>query len=190
MKQTEERVILVDEGDEVVGSAGKLEAHQRGELHRAFSVFLFNEAGEVLLQRRAAVKYHGGGLWSNSCCGHPRPGETTAAAARRRLREEMAIDSPLERVFAFTYRAEVAAGLTEHEIDHVFVGRVAGDPEPDPAEVDEWRWVSLQDVQRELIQDAQRFTPWFARALEGLLTRRGAAPEGGIAGDRPPGPTD
>lgn len=177
MDHTEERVILVDEDDEAIGTAGKLEAHERGDLHRAFSVFILNAAGEILLQRRAAVKYHGGGLWSNSCCGHPRPGEATSTAARRRLREEMAIDCPLEAVFAFTYRAEMPGGLTEHEIDHVFVGSRQGDPQPDPAEVDAWRWATIEDIRAELAADASRFTPWFPPALDGLLQRRGPSGE-------------
>lgn len=177
MDHTEERVILVDEDDEAIGTAGKMEAHERGDLHRAFSVFILNAAGEILLQRRAAVKYHGGGLWTNSCCGHPRPGEATSAAARRRLREEMAIDCPLEPVFAFTYRAEMPGGLTEHEIDHVFVGSWQGDPQPDPAEVDAWRWAAVEDIRAELAADASRFTPWFPHALDGLLQRRGPSGE-------------
>ncbi len=167
--QREERVILVDAEDEVIGTAGKLEAHERGVLHRAFSVFVVNEAGEVLLQRRAAIKYHGGGLWSNSCCGHPRPGEATGVAARRRLREEMSIDCPLEPVFSFTYRADMASGLIEHEIDHVFVGRSSRDPLPDPAEVEAWRWASPDRILNELAEEPSRFTPWFGRALQGLL---------------------
>lgn len=173
MSQTEERVILVDEDDEAIGTAGKLEAHERGALHRAFSVFVINSRGDILLQRRAPVKYHCGGLWSNSCCGHPRPGDSIGAAARRRLREEMSIDCPLQSVFAFTYRAEVAGGLTEHEIDHVFVGRTDEDPDPDPAEVDAWRWVSVGEIRTELEEAPALFTPWFAPALEGLLAHRG-----------------
>lgn len=187
MDQTEERVILVDEGDAPIGTAGKLEAHERGVLHRAFSVFLFNSAGEVLLQRRAAGKYHGGGLWSNSCCGHPRPGEATDAAARRRLREEMAIDTPLERVYAFTYRAEMGDGLTEHEIDHVFTGRTEGDPHPDPDEVAAWRWSSVAQIHAELERDPTSFTPWFPQALGGLLARDEAA---GGGARRPPSATN
>lgn len=181
MNWTEERVILVDEHDAAIGTAGKMEAHERGDLHRAFSVFIVNSAGEILLQRRAAVKYHGGGLWSNSCCGHPRPGEATSAAARRRLREEMAMDCPLERVFAFTYRAEMPGGLTEHEIDHVFVGRLQDDPRPDPTEVAAWRWAPVEEIRAELEADPSRYTPWFPHALEGLLESRGIPADSGQA---------
>ena len=173
---TEERVILVDAEDAPIGTAGKLEAHERGALHRAFSVFVLNDAGEILLQRRAAMKYHGGGLWSNSCCGHPRPGEATAAAARRRLWEEMSIDCPLDPVFSFTYRAEMPGGLTEHEIDHVFVGRASLDPEPDPAEVEAWRWASPDQILAQLAEDPALYTPWFAEALRGLLASANAGP--------------
>src|SRR5690606_12816732 len=141
-----ERVILVNTADVPIGTAGKLEAHERGALHRAFSVFVVNSRGEILLQRRAAEKYHGGGLWSNSCCGHPRPGEATGEAARRRLGEEMGVDSTLERVFSFTYRAEMASGLTEHEIDHVYIGSLEEDPRPDPAEVEAWRWAAPDQI--------------------------------------------
>jgi isopentenyl-diphosphate Delta-isomerase len=172
--RTEERVILVDAEDEAIGTAGKLEAHERGELHRAFSIFVLNEAGEILLQRRAAVKYHGAGLWSNSCCGHPRPGEATDAAARRRLREELAIDCAVDRVFSFTYRAEMPGGLTEHEIDHVFIGRTERNPDPDPAEVEAWRWASAEQILAELADDPSLYTPWFAEALRGLLVSSGS----------------
>lgn len=169
MNEREEQVILVDAADEPIGAAGKMEVHQKGELHRAFSVFAVNERGEILLQRRAAEKYHCGGLWSNSCCGHPRPGEATEAAARRRLREELGIQAPLERVFAFTYRAEMPGGLTEHEIDHVFFGQVEEDPEPDPREVEAWRWASARDIREELDSRPDSYTPWFRPAFEGFM---------------------
>jgi len=136
-----ERVVLVDERDREVGTAPKLAAHEDGALHRAFSVFVLNGHGELLLQRRADTKYHSAGLWTNTCCGHPRPGEPVAAAARRRLREEMGFDCEPAPAGTFVYRAEVG-GLVEHEYDHVFVGRHETDPLPDPAEVSEWRWQS------------------------------------------------
>lgn len=171
MTDSEERVILVDPDDAEIGTEEKLRAHERGVLHRAFSVFLLNRCGEILLQRRADGKYHGAGLWSNSACGHPRPGENTPAAARRRLEEEMGIDAQLEHLFSFTYRAEMGSGLTEHEIDHVFRGHVDVDPEPDPAEVADWRWVSPEEILREMRTAPERYTPWFAEALAGLLER-------------------
>lgn len=166
----EERVVLVDENDRPRGSAGKLEAHLSGELHRAVSVLVFNGRGEILLQRRAAEKYHSAGLWSNTCCGHPRPGERTIAAARRRLQEEMGIDCPLTRAFGFRYRAALAGGLSEHEYDHVFIGRYDGDPSPDPSEVGAWRWVGLDAVRRDIARAADRYTRWFPLVLDRLET--------------------
>ena len=171
----EERVVLVDERDVEIGTEEKLRAHRDAALHRAVSVFLFDGRGAVLLQRRAAGKYHSGGLWSNACCGHPRPGESAAAAAHRRLREEMGIDCPLAPVFAFTYRAELGGGLVEHEFDHVFVGRCvaepAPDPTPDPAEVEGWRWADVEQVRADLAARPDRYTAWFRTALEELLAR-------------------
>lgn len=159
-----ERVILVDARDVPVGEAEKLEAHRRGALHRAFSVFLLDRAGRVLLQRRAASKYHSGSLWSNTCCGHPRPGEGAAAAAARRLQEEMGVQCPLEPAGAFVYRAQLGE-LVEHEYDHVFVGRFDGSPEPDPAEVAEWRWETRGELQADLAAHPERYTVWLAKAL-------------------------
>lgn len=169
---SEERVVLVDERDVEIGTEEKLRAHRDAALHRAVSVFVFDGSGAVLLQRRAAGKYHSGGLWSNACCGHPRPGETPADAAHRRLREEMGIDCPLAPVFTFTYRAELDAGLVEHELDHVFVGRYDADPAPDPGEVEAWRWVDVELVRSELAARPDCFTAWFRTAFEELLARR------------------
>ena len=166
-----ERVILVDHRDVAVGTAGKLAAHRAGLLHRAFSVFVLNPAGEMLLQRRASGKYHSGGLWSNACCGHPRPGEDVAAAAGRRLGEELGFGCALRTAGSFRYRAELGAGLTEHEIDHLFVGLWDGRPDPDPAEVSDWRWAALPGIRRELDATPDRFTAWFRAALEALEGR-------------------
>jgi isopentenyl-diphosphate delta-isomerase type 1 len=162
---TEERVILVDEDDRELGTREKLDAHRRPALHRAFSVFVLNQRGELLLQRRAAGKYHSPGLWTNSACGHPRPGEATAAAARRRLREEMGLDCEMHPVGRFIYRAELGSGLTEHELDHVFVARCGGDPLPDPDEVGDWRWVTLAELRDWLRREPESFTAWFRPAL-------------------------
>ncbi len=169
-----ERVVLVDRGDVPRGTAEKLQAHEEGWLHRAFSVFIVNERGQLLLQRRARRKYHSGGRWSNACCGHPRPGETTGQAAHRRLREEMGFDCPLASAGWFLYHADVGRGLVEHELDHVFVGRWSGEPAPDPAEVDGWRWVSRPRLERELEADPDAFTVWLPLALA-LLDDEGAA---------------
>ncbi|MFG0286286.1 MAG: isopentenyl-diphosphate Delta-isomerase [Phycisphaerales bacterium JB039] len=162
-----ERVVLVDELDREIGQAEKLEAHRDGgRLHRAFSVFLFDGHGRTLLQRRAEGKYHFGGLWTNTCCGHPRPGETPLAGATRRLREEMGIEAPLSPIGRFLYRAaDERSGLVEHELDHVFTGRFDGDPAPDPSEASGWRWVTLAELDAELRARPDRFTPWFALAL-------------------------
>lgn len=167
----EEQVVLVDSRDNEVGTAPKLQAHQEARLHRAISVFLFNDAGELLLQRRAAGKYHSPGLWSNACCTHPRPGEKPHRAALRRLEEEMGMQTPLDYRFSFLYKAQLAEDLWEHELDHVFVGTTGETPVPDPEEVQDWRWVSLPDLDREMAMDPGRFSVWFPIALEKLRER-------------------
>ncbi len=164
---TDEQVILVDERDREVGAGEKLRAHRDGALHRAFSVFVFDGAGRLLLQKRARGKYHSGGLWSNTACGHPRPGEPTDAAARRRLREEMGFDCELREVFDFIYRAELDGALVEHEYDHVFVGTHDAAPAPDPTEVEEWRWVSMSELREGLMEEPQRYSFWLKVAVEG-----------------------
>ena len=179
----EERVILVNALDEVVGFGEKLRTHAEGALHRAFSVFTFNARGELLLQRRALPKYHSGGLWSNTACGHPRPGEPTAAAARRRLREEMSLDCELREAFEFVYRAELDGALVEHEYDHVFVGTHDAEPAPDPSEVEEWRWVSMGELRRGLMEEPHRYSFWLKVAVEGEHWREvEAACAGGASG--------
>jgi isopentenyl-diphosphate Delta-isomerase len=164
----QEQVILVDDCDREIGVAEKLQAHLEASLHRAFSVFVFRDSGELLLQRRALAKYHSSGLWSNTCCGHPRPGELTLDAAHRRLREEMGFDCELDECFSFIYQQAVGNGLIEFECDHVFVGRSQAVPEPSPEEVFEWRWQSTEDVRREIDKHPERFTRWFPDALEKL----------------------
>jgi isopentenyl-diphosphate delta-isomerase len=166
-------VVLVDPHDRPLGTAAKLAVHEKGQLHRAFSVFLFDDQGRLLLQRRARGKYHSGGLWANTCCGHPRPEERVAAAARRRLREEMGIGADLHHVGTFVYRAAVG-DLVEHEVDHVYVGRFDGVPQPDPHEVGAWRWTSLPVLEAEFAHTPQQFSPWFAEALRTAIA---GAPE-------------
>jgi isopentenyl-diphosphate Delta-isomerase len=163
----QEQVILVDESDTPIGECEKLAAHLHGgQLHRAFSVFIFDTEGRLLLQRRALAKYHFGGLWTNTCCSHPRPGETTLAAAQRRLTEELGFTTELTERGSFLYRAEdSASGLTEHELDHVFVGRFSHGPSPNPDEVMDWRWQAMDEVEAELLAHPKRFTPWFPLAL-------------------------
>lgn len=164
-----EEVILVDERDAPVGVAPKLAVHVEGRLHRAFSVFVFDPQGRMLLQRRADGKYHSAGLWSNTACGHPRPGEGTADAAARRLHEEMGFRCALERRTEMIYRADVGAGLVEHEFDHIFVGTFDGDPRPHPDEVSEWRWMASADLRAHVAASPERYTPWFRKAMDELF---------------------
>jgi isopentenyl-diphosphate delta-isomerase len=166
-----EHVILVRPDDAPVGTAEKLHVHRTGALHRAFSVFVFRPDGAMLLQRRAADKYHSPGLWSNTCCSHPRPGEDTSAAAQRRLQEEMGFECDLASPFSFLYRADVGDGLIEHEYDHVFLGEWDGAPRPDPAEVSDWRWIRPDALLRELRTGPNRFTTWFHVAFGELQAR-------------------
>jgi isopentenyl-diphosphate delta-isomerase len=154
-------VVLVDVNDREIGVARKQEAHVLGQLHRAISVFLFDPNGSMLLQRRAVHKYHSGGLWTNTCCSHPAPGESPHAAALRRLQEEMGIVCPLEFRFSFVYRTEFENGLTEHEFDHVFFGTGHFEARPDPNEVAESRWVTPSELDRWMEQRPEDFTFWF-----------------------------
>lgn len=172
-----EEVVLVDEAGREIGSAEKLEAHRNGgRLHLAFSILLFDRNGETLLQRRSKRKYHFGGLWTNACCGHPRPGEVLAEAARRRLGEELGVDADLHEVFCFVYRASDArSGLSEHELDHVFVGRLDAEPRPDPEEIDDLRWIECAELERDVAAHPERFTPWFAQLVARLPELRAAA---------------
>lgn len=165
-----EEVVLVDEMDREAGVASKLAAHEDGgRLHRAFSVFVFDSAGRVLLQRRAEEKYHFGGLWSNACCGHPRPGEDVREAASRRLWEEMGISPELEPATSFVYEAfDPASGLTEREYDHVFFGRYDGEPVPDPGEAEGWAWSDPEELAADLAERPGGYTPWFPIAAERL----------------------
>lgn len=167
----EESVVLVDEQDNAIGVMEKMEAHRTGRLHRAFSVFVFNENGELLLQRRAPGKYHSAGLWANTCCGHPRPGEELQDAAQRRLMEEMGIRCALEPSFSFIYRADVGNGLHEYELDHVFTGRHSGTPRPDPQEADAWRAITLDALEQEMASDPHRFTTWLHHCIARVAGR-------------------
>jgi isopentenyl-diphosphate delta-isomerase len=164
-----EEVILVDKKDQVVGSMEKLEAHKKGVLHRAFSVFIFNSAGQLLLQKRALKKYHSGGLWSNTCCSHPRPGEDTRDAAARRLQEEMGLTSRLKKAFSFQYKVKFENGLTENEFDHVFVGLCEVDPNPDPREVADWKFIDMDFVLRDSVNQPEPYTYWFRKSISKVL---------------------
>ncbi len=167
----QEEVILVDEQDVANGTMEKMEAHRKGVLHRAFSVFIFNPKGEMLLQQRALGKYHSPGLWTNTCCSHPRPGETVESAAVRRLKEEMGIDAPLEKKFDFIYRAEFDNGLTEFEFDHVYTGTYSGSLNPDKQEVNDYCFRSMEDIADDLNQRPEKYSSWFRIAFPQLLKR-------------------
>jgi isopentenyl-diphosphate Delta-isomerase len=162
-------VILVDEHDREIGTMEKLAAHIEGRLHRAISVYVFNSRDELLLQRRASTKYHCGGLWTNTCCGHPLPGEGNADAAQRRLREEMGLTCPLSAMFEFSYRATLPDGLVEHEYGHIFFGRSDRLPVPNPSEADAFMYRSLDDIQRGFKRTPEMYTPWFQLVLPTVL---------------------
>jgi len=164
-----EHVILVDANDREIGTEEKLAAHRRGVLHRAFSAFVFHPDGRMLLQRRALRKYHSAGLWSNTCCSHPRPGETVLDAARRRMVEEMGVSVDLEHAFSFTYRANLERDLVEHEFDHVLVGRSDDAPSPAAEEVADWRWVGINEIRNQINESPDDFTVWFRLAFDRVV---------------------
>lgn len=160
-----ESVILVDAMDRPRGLMEKMEAHIKAELHRAFSVFIFNHKGETMLQRRALSKYHSPGLWTNTCCSHPREGETVDEAALRRMEEEMGFTTEVKKVFDFVYKAEVGQGLIEHEFDHVLIGFYENPPVLNPEEAMDWKWMNMADIANEMETNPERFTVWFRIAF-------------------------
>ncbi|SHM58080.1 isopentenyl-diphosphate delta-isomerase [Chryseobacterium carnipullorum] len=164
----EEFVVLVNPEDDVLGLMEKQQAHINGLLHRAFSVFLFNSKGEMLLQKRASGKYHSPNQWTNAVCSHPKDGETYLEGAQRRLREELGIQSELSEKFNFIYKADVGGGLWEHELDHVFVGHYEyeSDFNLNKEEVEEVRFISMQDLDQEIAENPGNFTEWFKIILE------------------------
>jgi isopentenyl-diphosphate delta-isomerase len=170
-----ERVILVDRNDRETGVMGKLRAHREGVLHRAFSVFVLNSQGDLLVQKRSEYKYHTGGLWTNTCDGHPRPGETTAAAAHRRLAEEMGFDCALDEAFAFVYHADLGGGLIENEYDHVLIGTYDGEPAPNPDEIETTRWVAPDALDQDMRRFPERYAPWFRLAFDRFRQQVGPA---------------
>ena len=161
-----EKVILVNEFDEAIGEMEKMEAHEKGILHRAFSVFIFNDKNELLLQKRASSKYHSGGLWSNSCCSHPRSGEHVVDAGVRRLTEELGFSVPLMSSFSFIYEAKLENDLIEHELDHVLIGRYSDEPIMNPEEVEDWKYMSLSDLDSDMKQHPELYTIWFQIIFE------------------------
>ena len=163
-------VILVSEKDEELGTMEKMQAHKQGVLHRAFSVFIFNKKGQMLLQQRAPGKYHGARLWSNTCCSHPYPEENTEAAAKRRLREEMGFSAPLKKVFEFVYQAKVENGLIEHEYDHVFTGLYEGPIVINKSEVEDYCFEEMERIKWALQEQPEKFTTWFKIAFPTIET--------------------
>jgi len=157
----EEKVILVNEKDEPIGLMPKMEAHEKGLLHRAFSVFVFNDKNELMLQQRAISKYHSPGLWTNTCCSHQREGESNIQAGKRRLQEEMGFTTDLKDTMAFIYNAPFDNGLTEHEFDHILVGNFNDFPDLNPQEVSAWKWMKLEEVQKDMKNHPERYTEWF-----------------------------
>jgi isopentenyl-diphosphate delta-isomerase len=164
-----EEVVLVNENDVAIGTMEKLEAHQKGLLHRAFSVFIFNDKNELLLQRRALTKYHSAGLWTNTCCSHPRPNETTLNAANRRLVEEMGIETELIFKTSFIYKTKFDNGLTEHEFDHIFFGTSNENPIINTEEVDSFVWMSVETLKQKINLKPNEFTSWFKIAVKKLF---------------------
>ena len=159
-------VILVDKNDKEVGQLEKMEAHRKALLHRAISVFICNTKGEWLLQRRAFDKYHSNGLWTNTCCSHPFPGETSLEAAKRRLAEEMGLQANLKEIFWFTYKEPLDNELTEHELDHVFVGVTDKLPVINTDEVNEWKYIGFDELKTDIANDPEKYTVWFKMIFE------------------------
>ena len=157
----EEKVILVNEKDEQIGLMEKIEAHEKALLHRAFSVFVFNDKNELMIQQRALGKYHSPGLWTNTCCSHQREGESNVEAGKRRLQEEMGFSTELKDTISFIYKAPFDNGLTEHEFDHILVGNFEGEPDLNPDEVAAWKWVSLEDLKKDMKDNPEIYTEWF-----------------------------
>lgn len=164
-----EMIILVDENDIEVGTIEKMEAHTEGKLHRAFSIFVFNSKGEMMLQRRALHKYHSGGLWTNTCCSHPNAGETLEKAVNRRLEEEMGFTCALKEVKSFLYHAKLDNNLIEHELDHIFVGKYEDEPDINKEEVEEWMWIDKEGLKKELENNPHKFTYWFKMAMNEVV---------------------
>lgn len=157
----EEKVILVDQNDEQIGLMPKMEAHEKGLLHRAFSVFVFNDKNELMLQQRAHSKYHSPGLWTNTCCSHQREGESNIAAGKRRLQEEMGFSTELNDTISFIYKAPFDNGLTEHEFDHILVGNFQQEPKLNLEEAAAWKWMALEDVKKDMTDNPSVYTEWF-----------------------------
>lgn len=162
-------LILVDKNDKEIGVLEKTPVHEKGLLHRAFSIFIFNSANELLLQQRAGSKYHSPGLWTNTCCSHPRQGEEVNDAVHRRLQEEMGMQCDLQFQFIFIYKHKFPNGLTEHELDHVYFGRSDQQPHPDAEEVQDWKYINLDELSNDLELFPEQYSPWLKVCLPQVL---------------------
>jgi isopentenyl-diphosphate delta-isomerase len=160
-----EEVILVDQNDAVLGTMEKVQAHREGVLHRAFSVLIFNDKNEMLIHKRASNKYHCGGLWTNACCSHPRLTEKPIDAAKRRLTEEMGFTCDLKYIDSFIYKADFTNGLTEHEFDHLYIGKYNDAPKPNEEEVEDWKYVSLDEIRKDVVNQPDLYTFWFKKII-------------------------
>lgn len=164
-----EKIILVDKNDNKIGIGEKLQTHKEGKLHRGFSILIFNSKNELLIQKRAKIKYHSPGLWTNTCCSHPRKGKNLREEVKKRLKEEMGFECKLKKIFTFIYKVKFKNGLTEHEYDHVFIGKFDGKPNPNPKEVDDYKWISIEKIQKDIKKDPTKYTYWFKIIIEKFL---------------------
>ena len=164
-----EQVVLLDKNNNKIGIGEKIRVHEQGKLHMAFSIFIFNSKGELLLQKRSKNKYHSGGLWSNTCCSHPRPGENIEGAAHRRLKEEMGFDCELEKVFSFNYNIQLG-NLFENEFDCVFIGKFNGSPVINSEEAEDWKWISMDELKKELEKNPWDYSYWFKVAFPRIIS--------------------
>lgn len=163
-------IILVNKNDQVIGRGEKIQVHKEGKLHRAFSVLIFNSKGELLLQKRAKIKYHSPGLWSNTCDGHPKPNKRLESEAKKRLREEMGFECDLREIFNFTYKRKVG-DLIEHEIDHIFLGEFEGKPRPSEEEVEDYKWLNYDDLKKDIEKKPQNYTSWFKLIFDKIIKK-------------------
>ena len=164
-----EKIILVDKNDKEIGTGEKLKVHKEGKLHRAFSIFIFNSQGQMLIQKRNSNKYHSGGLWSNTCCSHPRAGKALTEEIHERLKQEMGFDTDLKEIFSFIYKVRFDNNLYEHEFDHVYIGRYDNDPKPNPQEAEECKWIPISELTCDTKRNPDDYTYWFKAALERVL---------------------
>ena len=162
------KVILVDAKDNKIGVEEKLKVHIEGQLHRAFSIFVFNSKKEMLLQKRAKIKYHSPGLWSNTCCSHPRPNKNILDEAKRKLKEEMGVSCDLKEIFSFVYKANFG-DLTEYEYDHVFLGKFDEDPRLNKKEAEDWKWINFKELKKDVKENPEKYTYWFKLILDKVL---------------------